>query len=294
MYTVGFVGLGRMGWPMARNIVAAGFPLVGYDADAEITVDFVAENRATAAVEPADFAAVDVVVTMLPTGRIVREALLDWGDGGIAAHLQPGSVLVDMSSSEPVGTRELGGRLRGRGIGMVDAPVSGGVEKATDGTLAIMLGTDDAAASIERAVQVIDAMSARIFRTGPLGSGHAMKALNNYVAAAGFTAGCEALNAGREFGLEPEVMVEVLNSSTGRNFSTEDTFVKHVLTERYDTGFTLGLMTKDVGIAADLAEELGLPAPVCAAVHARLRDAAEGIGGSRDHSAAITHWAKHP
>lgn len=288
--SVGFIGLGRMGTPMARHLAKAGFTLIVHDADAGVAAALARDTGATVAADPSGFAAADVVVTMLPTGHTVREVMLEW-QGGIAAHLRPGGILVDMGSSDPVGTRELGARLAERGIAMVDAPVSGGVAKAVEGTLAVMLGTDDPDAAA-RAVPVIDAMSARIFRTGPLGSGHAMKALNNYVAAAGFTAAAEALNTGRAFGLDPAVMVDVLNASTGRNFSTEHTLVEEVLTGRYATGFQLGLMAKDVGIAADLAAALDLPAPVCAAVLARLRDAVDGIGPTSDHSAAITYWAR--
>jgi 3-hydroxyisobutyrate dehydrogenase len=283
---VGFVGLGNMGWPMARNLARAGYRLTVRDADVARQLRFAAEHEARAADTPAAFREVDAVVTMLPTGRIVREVMLEWG---LAGALARGAIVIDMSSSDPTGTRELGRALAANGIALVDAPVSGGVPKADAGTLAIMIGGDDAAA-IERARPLLDTMGKKLFLTGPLGSGHAMKALNNYVAAAGFTAAAEALIVGCKFGLDPAVMVEILNASTGRNFSTEYTMKEHVLPRKFATGFALGLLAKDVGIAADLVEAIGAEAPVCRLLRVLWAEAATAMGGSVDHSVALRHW----
>jgi 3-hydroxyisobutyrate dehydrogenase len=133
-------------------------------------------------------------------------------------------------------------------------------------------------------------MGQKLFATGPLGSGHAMKALNNYVAAAGFTAAAEALIVGHKFGLDPAVMVEILNASTGRNFSTEYTMKEHVLPRKFATGFALGLLAKDVGIAADLVEAIGAQAPVCKLLRERWAAASAAMSGSVDHSVALRHW----
>lgn len=285
--TVGFVGLGRMGWPMAANLVRAGYRLVVRDVDPERERRFAGEHARVLAGGPDGFAAAEVVVTMLPDGDDVREALL--GDGGLAESLAPGAVVVDMSSSAPLVTRETGTLLAGRGVALLDAPVSGGVPKAEAGTLTIMVGGDDEL-GVERALPVLQALGERIVRTGVLGSGHAMKALNNVVAAAGFTATVEALLVGRRFGLDPEMMVEVLNASTGRNFSTEYTLPSHVLPRTFATGFALGLMAKDAGIAAELADQVGVPSPVAHLVRDRLAAAVAGLGPAVDHSAAVLHW----
>lgn len=285
---VGFVGVGNMGWPMASNLLRAGWQVIVYDQDEERREGFAVEHGCRSAAAPSDFADADYLVTMLPTGQIVRDVLLEWS-GGIASSLGSGCLVIDMSSSDPSGTRELGGELTRRRLTLVDAPVSGGVAKATDGTLSIMLGGDDAEA-IERAVPVVEAMSARIFRTGPLGSGHAMKALNNFVAGAGFVAVAEALLVGRRFGLDPAVLVDVLNASTGRGFNTESVFPEHVLTRTFATGFSLGLLTKDVGLAAELADAVEMPAPLCHLVRDRLAEAAAGIGADCDHTRAVTYW----
>ena len=286
---VGFVGLGNMGWPMARNLRHAGHRVVVHDANATRAARFVEEFGGVAAGAPADFAETPVVVTMLPDGRAVAQAILEWQGGGIAAALTPGSVVVDMSSSNPLDTRALGGALAQRGLGMVDAPVSGGITRADSGSLTIMVGGDDVAA-IERAEPVLNVLGARLFRTGPLGSGHAMKALNNYCGATSYAATAEALAIGQHFGLRGEVMLDVLNASSGRSFNTEVVFKDEVVPGRYATGFALALLAKDVGIAASLAQSAGLEAPVCGLVSQRWSQALEDLGPMTDHSEAHKAW----
>ena len=153
-----------------------------------------------------------------------------------------------------------------------------------------MIGGEDEAA-IARVRPVLETMGAKLFRTGPLGSGHAMKALNNYVAAAAFAATSEALLVGRRFGLEPAVMVEVLNASSGRNFHTDVVFPDHVVGGRYGAGFALGLMAKDVGIAADVARATGVDAPLCRLTSELWNGARDALGGAADFTAAHKHWA---
>ena len=289
---IGFVGIGNMGWPMAANVARAGFPLTVFDADRGRAQKFAAEFGAKAAPSLADLGrAADIVVTMLPTGAIVRAALLENEAGALAASLAKGSIVVDMSSSEPVGTQQLGAALAKRGIALIDAPVSGGVPRAEAGTLTLMIGGDDEAA-FAKAKPALEAMGKQLFRTGPLGSGHAMKALNNYVAAAAFIASTEALRVGRRFGLSPETMMDIMNVSTGRNFNSEMTMKQHVISGKYATGFQLGLMAKDVKIAADLAETIAIDAPLARLARAMWSEAREGVGESADFTAAIKHWQR--
>jgi 3-hydroxyisobutyrate dehydrogenase len=286
--TVGFVGLGNMGWPMARNLAQAGHALVVHDLDAERARRFAAEHGGSAAQSPAAFAAVEAVVTMLPDDRIVAEALIA---GGIAAALPEGAVVVDMSSSNPTGTRALGERLPER-VALVDAPVSGGVERAASGTLSIMIGGDDEAA-IERVRPLLEVLGERLFSAGPLGAGHALKALNNFLAAAAYSAATEALEIGARFGLEPRTLVDVVNTSTGRSFVSEVVLSEHVLTGRYETGFALRLLAKDVGIAADLATAAEVDAPTCEVVSRRWAEAAADLPADADHSEAHKRWWPH-
>ncbi len=289
---IGFVGIGNMGWPMAANLARAGFPLTVFDTDRTRASRFAAEFGAKAAPSLAELGrTADIVVTMLPTGATVRAVLLEQEHGALASALAKGSVVIDMSSSEPVGTQQLGAALAKRGAALVDAPVSGGVPRAEAGTLTLMIGGEDEAA-VAKAMPALEAMGKQLFRTGPLGSGHAMKALNNYVAAASFIASTEALRVGRRFGLTPETMVDIMNASTGRNFNSEMTLKQHVISGKYATGFQLGLMTKDVKIAADLAESIAIDAPLARLVRAMWAEAREGIGERADFTTAIKHWQR--
>jgi 3-hydroxyisobutyrate dehydrogenase len=290
---VGFIGIGNMGWPMARNIAAAGFPTFVYDNDSDTAARFANESGATAAESLAQLGnAVDLIVTMLPTGADVRAVMLGDGDGsGAAAALAAGSIVVDMSSSDPVGTRELGRSLRERGIALIDAPVSGLVTKAETGTLTIMIGTDNEAA-LQKATPVLEVLGERLIRIGALGAGHAMKALNNFVGAAAFTATSEALIVGKRFGLDPKIMTQVLDVSTGRSFHSAMTFPEHVIPRCFATGFTLGLLAKDVGIAGDLGAAVEADTPLLALITSMWDEAREAVGAQADNSAVIQHWEK--
>jgi 3-hydroxyisobutyrate dehydrogenase len=286
---VGFIGIGNMGWGMAANVVKAGFAVTVFDADAERGPRFSQEYGCRFASRVGELAASDVIVTMLPTGHIVRQVLLDGAEGVLAGVLKPGAIVVDMSSSEPVGTQTLGAELAGKGVSLIDAPVSGGVVRANAGTLAIMIGTDDSAA-LERIRPLLLAMGDRLFETGGAGSGHAMKALNNYVAAACFTATAEALLIGERFGLDQAKMVEIINASTGRNFHTDVVMKEHVVGKKFASGFAVGLLAKDVKIAADLGKAVGLDAPLSRMVCDRWAFARDRLGANRDNTEAILAW----
>jgi 3-hydroxyisobutyrate dehydrogenase len=284
---IGFVGLGNMGVPMAANLARSTHELLVHDVEFARAQKFVAAHGGAAAPALSDLGAADIVITMLPNGHVVRDVYL--GPGGLATALQPGAIAVDMSSSDPGGTRQLGEKLAASGITLIDAPVSGAVPRATNATLAIMVGADDAAAR-ERVKPVLGLLGNRLFDTGSLGTGHAMKALNNYMAAAGYAAAAEALLAGKRFGLDPTRMLEVINASTGRNFNTEVVLQEHVVDRRFATGFSLGLLAKDVGIAANLMRSVNLDAPVAAQINERYKTALARLGTARDNSEAILAW----
>ena len=286
--TVGFVGLGNMGWPMAANLHAAGFSLVVRDADAARQARFAAEHPdALTADSPAAFAIADIVVTMLPNGAVVREALLTWGT---AAALRSGALVIEMSSSDPSDTLRLAAGLAPDGIRVVDAPVSGGVPRAVTGELSLMVGGEDA--DVDRAQPVLRVLGdpARQFRTGALGTGHAMKALNNVIGAATYCATAEALVVGRRFGLDPQTMIAIINASTGRSFVSELVFGPEVLTGRYGTGFALGLMAKDVRIARSVAGAAEADAPAIALADERWAKALGQLGPAADQSRAHQAW----
>jgi 3-hydroxyisobutyrate dehydrogenase len=288
---VGFIGIGNMGWPMAGNIAKAGHDLAVFDLDRERVARFAAEHHCRAAASVGEIAANEFTITMLPTSQHVRDALLTDENGAFPKSLRPGAIVIDMSSSDPMATRKLGADLARFGAIVVDAPVSGAVPRAKTGKLAIMIGGEDNAA-IARAKPLLSAMGDRLFDTGPLGSGHAMKALNNYIAAAGYTAVVEALMIGEKFGLDQSVMVDILNASTGRNFTTENMIKQQILSGEFATGFALGLMAKDVKIAADLGEAVRLDAPVSRLIRERWAAARDRLGATRDTSEAMLAWRK--
>ena len=282
---VGLVGVGNMGGPMARCLVKAEYPVMLYDTRPEITAPFAAEsNMFTVAPDLATLGAeCRTVITMLPDSKIVRLATFGSdGRSGLASKAAKGGVVIDMSSSYPIDTQKLGAELAARGIALVDAPVSGGVPKAVTGMLAIMAGGRPA--DIDRVEPVLKAMGT-VHRTGPLGSGHAMKALNNYVSAAGLVATAEALVIGQRFGLDGAVMTKVLNASTGRNNTTENKAERYMLNHAFNSGFALALMDKDVGMAHRLAGELGIEAAELDFVSALLGRILKDLGAAADHTA---------
>ncbi|HXM83595.1 MAG TPA: NAD(P)-dependent oxidoreductase [Burkholderiales bacterium] len=267
MRTVAFIGLGRMGQPMAANLAKEGFAVRSFDLNGTGTCSSAQEAAAGA----------EVLITMLPDGDVVREAVLD-----ALPALAPGTVVVDMSSSDPAATRALGTALAARGIELIDAPVSGAVPKAIEGTLTIMAGGD--AATLKRITPLLQKMGDRIFHVGPLGAGHAVKALNNYLGAAGTLAGFEALLVARAYGLDPKPMLEAINASTGRNGTTERKIPQQVLTGAFASGFKLALMAKDIGIAARLARDLGVDAPYLREALKLWRDAQRRLPADADHT----------
>jgi 3-hydroxyisobutyrate dehydrogenase len=273
---IAVIGLGNMGRPMAACMARAGYQVVGFDTFAEARAKHAEAGGAAADTVNEAVKDVAAIITLLPDGKIVRAAI-----EGIKDLLAPGTVVIDMSSSAPLGTRALGEELIAAGLAFIDAPVSGGVKRAIDGSLAIMAGGD--AATIDRAEPILNAMGKSVFRTGPLGSGHAAKALNNYVSAAGLAAAAEAVAIGGRFGIDPNVLVDVLNASTGRNNSTENKIKQFVIPEKYTSGFSMALMAKDIRTADELAHQIGVNAPLADEVAALWDAALKHLGAAADH-----------
>ncbi len=286
--TIGVIGIGSMGWQMAAHLVRGGLQVLAYDADRERCERFAREFSTRQPTSVRDLAGASVVMTMLPTGAIVRQVLTDGGEASLVNTLLPGSVVLDTTSSVPAGTRELGAMLARRGVAMVDAPVSGAVTGATEGNLVFMIGADDPA-SIEKVIPLLSLLGKRMFRTGPLGSGHAMKSMNNFVAGAAYAASCEALIIGQKYGLDPGTMIDILNVSTGRNHATERN-MKKIVERTFNGTFQLGLFTKDLKIAAEMADTMGVAAPISHLIHDWMAEARDNIGGTGDHTTAYLYW----
>ncbi|MFM0419003.1 NAD(P)-dependent oxidoreductase [Paraburkholderia aromaticivorans] len=254
---VGFIGLGMMGAPMVQCLRNAGFELFIDDADAA-RADALAEQTGAHRLSADNAGALDALITMLPNSAIVEAVVLGDGDNtGWAARLAKGAVVIDMSSSEPERSRELGKTLEAQGLAYLDAPVSGGVKRAKEGTLAILAGGH--ADVLACCKPLLAAMGANVLHIGAAGAGHAAKALNNYVSAASVAATVEALQIAGRFGIEPAVMTDVLNASTGRSNTSENKARQFMLSGTFASGFALQLMNKDLKIARALAQAVGHP-----------------------------------
>jgi 3-hydroxyisobutyrate dehydrogenase-like beta-hydroxyacid dehydrogenase len=274
---IGFVGLGQMGGPMSRRLLAAGHRLVVHDVR-PAAVDALVAEGAEAARPPAEVAArAEVVLVSLPTPEVVREVAL--GPGGLIQ----GRALrtyVDLSTTGQAVAMEVAAALAERGILVVDAPVSGGVRGALAGTLAVMVAGP--ALDLERVRPLLEVFG-RVFHVGERpGLGQLMKLANNYLSATAIVATAEAIALGVKGGLDPATMLDVINASTGRNTASEDKFPRQVLSGNYAAGFTTGLLTKDLDLCAAAAEMLEMPMPVAAAVLMQWQQAVAELGPDAD------------
>jgi 3-hydroxyisobutyrate dehydrogenase len=284
---VAFIGVGNMDRPMAANIVKGGHDVLLLDSNSEHAAKVATAIGATAVRSAGELRSVDFMITMLPDGKVVGEVAL--GDEGIVHHAKSGTVVIDMSSSQPLITRATGAALAKKGITLIDAPVSGGVERAMKGTLTIMIGGDDPQA-IQRAMPLLRCMGSTFFEVGKLGSGHAAKALNNVVGASNFAVMAEALIVAGKYGINPEMLVDIVNVSTGQSFISTIVMKKHVLTGTFDTGFKLGLLAKDAALAAELSSGLGCDSPFMRLADQRWAQARDALGAGEDNSKAILAW----
>jgi len=287
---LGFIGLGVMGAPMAGHLARAGHRLTLMDADAGAATRLAAAlgGAARAVATPAEVAAhSDIVVTMLPNGGVVQQVAL--GEGGLLHGLRPGALLLDCSSAEPWLTQATAAALAGRGAAVVDAPVSGAAWGAAEANLVFMVG--GAEADVARVRPLLDRMGRAVFHLGALGSGHAMKCINNLITALTFSATAEGLVIGKRYGLDPAVMVDVLDESTGQSWITRNHIRQRILSRSFDDPFKLALMLKDMGIANALARETGSAAPL-AGLGQQLWQAAARAAGPEASVSELVRWVE--
>jgi 3-hydroxyisobutyrate dehydrogenase len=278
-----FLGLGAIGTPMAARL-ARGVRLTVWNRTRARADAFAREHGVRSSPTPRE--AVEgaaVVVTCLPTSREV-EALLE-GPDGLLAGLGRGALLIDCTSGDPAGSRRIAGRLAERGVAFADAPVSGGTDGAKAGTLTIMVGADETV--FVRARPVLALMGSRIERVGPVGAGHALKAVNNALLAVNILAVGEGLAALVKAGVPARTALDVINGSSGRSFVSETLVPERVLTGAWPRTFRLALLAKDVGIARELFEETGVEAPVLHLTGGLFDRARTTLGESADHLEAI-------
>ncbi|HRO59272.1 MAG TPA: NAD(P)-dependent oxidoreductase [Burkholderiaceae bacterium] len=283
--TIGFLGLGQMGRPMACNLAEAGHEVLACDRSSEALAAVAGKQRISAARDLRSLAeACSTLILMLPDSRIVDGVL--WDEGGLATCLERGALLIDMGSSDPNRTRDNHRRLAEQDVALVDAPVSGGVKRAIDASLSIMAGGNEA--DFERALPVLEKLGRTIMHVGPVGAGHALKALNNYVSASGLLAVCEALVAAQRFGIDPKTANALFNTSTGRNNTTDVKVEQFMLSGRFDSGFALALMRKDIETARSLMHSLGSAHDFVDACARSWNEAEKTLPAGADHTAMYT------
>ena len=284
---ISFIGVGNMGNAMAGQLVKKGFDVTVYDARAETAQAFVKQHGGTAAATLAEAGqGADAVIFMVPDDKVVRQVLFA---DGLAESLAKGTMVIDMSSSAPTGTMAIGNDLDSRGIGYVDAPVMGGVIFAKDATLDIMAGGD--AALVERCKPLFDAMGRKLYVCGPLGSGHVLKCLTNYINACALINTLEAMTIGGKFGLDSNVMAEAIEAMcNGRQHPVAKKVVPHVLTRKYGTGMAMQFIAKDVKIAVDSAHSIGAAAPLAEKTAELWAAACEKLGGKLDQTEIVRFW----
>lgn len=283
---IGFIGLGAMGLPMARCLLKAGYPLTVCPHHNRAPADALAAEGATVVDTPQAVAAASrVVITIVPDAPQVEEAVL--GPEGALAGMEPGTILIDMSTIAPAATKRIGAALAERGLAMLDAPVSGGPARATDGTLTIMVGGDEAA--FARCRPIFAAMGRQITHVGPLGSGEMLKAVNQLMISVIMLANAEALTLGLKAGLPLDTMREVIGTASGGNYLLANWLPKTAFTGSYEGGFALDLLLKDLRAALAAAEELGVPTLGGALAYQMYRLMQREGHGREDYS-VLLHW----
>jgi 3-hydroxyisobutyrate dehydrogenase len=284
---IGFIGLGVMGTPMAGHLAKAGFTLAVHDINRAKANELAAEYEGVRIAEcPRSVGEMsDIVITMLPSGAYVREVAL--GSSGLMAGLHPGGLLLDTSSSEPWLTVNTASELATAGIDMVDAPVSGAQVGAQSAQLVFMVGGEEE--PVSRVMPLLQVMGRQAFHLGPLGSGHAMKCINNLITSLTLVATTEGVIIGKRFGLDPEAMISVLNVCTGMSWISQTQFKQRILTRKYDDPFKLALMVKDIGIAMELAGRNGVSTPLSACGQ-ELWKAAASHSGEADSISNMVRW----
>ncbi|HYS69797.1 MAG TPA: NAD(P)-dependent oxidoreductase [Gemmatimonadaceae bacterium] len=281
---IAFIGLGDIGEPMATHLARDPFDLVVWNRTSSKAEDFARNHKAKVAATPAGAVSdAAVVITCLPSSVEV-EAVLH-GDNGILDAMRKGSVLIDCTSGDPPTSRSIAAELGGRGVEFIDAPVSGGTSAAKAGTLTVMWGGE--ATVFERVRSVVEAFGKKIVHAGPVGSGDALKAVNNALLAVHILSTAEGLAILAKAGVDPKVALEVINASSGRSNSSENLIPQRVLTRAFPRTFRLALLEKDIAIAAVMAEDLHARTPVISLTAERFHEAREKLGETADHVEAV-------
>jgi len=290
MTRIGFIGVGTMGLPMAKNLLNKGFAVTAFDANPEAVTAAAAAGMTAAASAAECVATADIVITMLPSSPNVESVYT--GDGGVLAAARRGTLCVDMSTIDPAVSRRVAAAGKERGLRFIDAPVSGGVPRATDGTLAIMVGGETA--DVQEALPALQAMGANVIHVGPVGSGEVAKLCNNLISGVVAVALSEAFRIAEGFGVDPKIVTDVISKSSGNTWVMEHMHpvpglvARAASTNEYRPGFMTDLMCKDLGLAVDAARALRVPVFVAPAAQQVYRLASSHGLGRQDFTSVYT------
>lgn len=279
---IGFIGLGAMGRPMAKNVRKAGFDLAVCDVNQEAVNEMTALGAVAKATAAEVAAESDIICTSLPNSSILKSVVL--GPDGIINGIKAGALVVDLSSVEPAVARDLSGALKAKGASLIDAPVSGGVSGAAAGTLTIMVGASDQ--ELAQATPVLKAIGKTISHVGQVGSGQAMKLVNNLLLGANMAAVAEALTLGAKLGLAPGTMIDIIGQSSGRSYALEAKAPNFILKGNFAPGFAVDLQYKDLELAVSTAKSLAQPLPMANAAQ-QIFEIARAKGWGREDISAI-------
>ncbi|WP_431226643.1 NAD(P)-dependent oxidoreductase [Burkholderia contaminans] len=289
MKTVGVIGLGNMGRGMALSLKRGGYDVLGFDATPGVAAALQAEGVVASASIAEITRNVDVLILSLPTSDIVEKVVL--GEGGVAANARPGLIVVDTTTAEPASTRKVAAALAEVKVGLVDGPVSGGPKGAATATMTMVLGGSDAdVAAVE---PVLAVMSAKRVHVGPVGAGHVTKIINNMLTGVHLLATSEAVRAAEAAGVNPEKLVEALNGGSGRNSATLTNYPTWIFNGKFDSGFTMKLMRKDVRLAMDMLRKLDVTAPIAIEAGRLWAASVESIGDQEDFNRIVEFTEKN-
>lgn len=280
MSTLGFVGIGQMGKLMIEHLIKANYTVYANDVN-KTEMDYICQKGALPAPELFDIALTsDIAILMLPNSTIVESVVL--GKNGLLENMKPGQVIIDMSSSDMKSTVELARLAKEKDIHFVDAPVSGGKKRAADATLTIMFGGESE--QFNQLYPILQCMGEKIIHVGEAGHGHALKAINNYLSAASLYASSEAMIIARTIGLDLDKSLEVINESSGQSYSTQYKMPNFILNQKYNTGFSLDLMLKDIKLANALARDNGIPIILGSIIEQTYESAKNILNDHSDHT----------
>ena len=283
---IGFIGLGIMGKPMAKNLLKAGYTLL-VNTHKQATMDEMAAVGAVLATQQEIGEKCDIVMTMLPNSPQVKEVML--GENGVAAHMKPGSIFVDMSSINPIASKEIAAELAKHGVDMLDAPVSGGEPKAIDGTLSFMVGGKQEV--YDRVEPILLKMGASVVRCGEVGAGNTTKLANQIIVACNIQALAEALTLSQKAGVDPNLVFAAIRGGLAGS-TVMDAKAPMMIAGNDTPGFRINLHIKDLNNALDCAHSVGAPLPMTASVQEIMQYLASNGLGACDHSAIAQYYEK--